>query len=110
MLLKDLMDDPPGGFDVQLIQPGVDIFRNIEGRPGEDLLHLPVVLHVAGVDHRHVQIQGPQQSGVLQNGLPLAVVRAPGQENQVGLDVPDVVQILLLQNPGGGQMQVGPGA
>ena len=109
MLLEHLMDDLAGGLDVELVQAGIDVFGDVELGVGilEDPLDPRLVLHVPGVDHGDAEVQLPDALGVFQSGLPLAEIGASGDENEVGIDVPQVLQILVLHDPRRHQMQVG---
>ncbi len=70
----------------------------------QDLAHRPADRRVAGVEHRGRQLQRREPFGVAQDRALLAVVDAAGQQDDVGPDRLDLLEVGVLEEPGGHEL------
>ncbi len=95
MLFKNLLDDPAGRLDSELIHPGIDILHEVGLHPGllKNCGQLIPGGHVAGIDHRRGRPQSGNQRSVMDGGFFLPVIHPAGQQDHFRLDLPQLLQV-----------------
>ena len=89
VVFESILNDLPAGFYIQLVDFGIDVLYVVEFLSTlliEDKFHLLLVLNVASVDHWCLQTQRADLLRVVDCGIPLAIVDAAGNQDQVWLD------------------------
>ena len=95
MLLKGLLNHLPAGLYIQCVDFRIHVFNNIQLLLTvlENQFDFLLVLDVARIDDRNLQSHAADHLGIVQCGIPLAVIHAARDKNQIRLNFPDLLQV-----------------
>ena len=101
VVLEGLLNDLAARFDVQGVDLRIDIIDQIELLSAlliEDQFHFILIFNIAGIHNRGMQSHIADHFGIIDCGIPFAVVHTTRDQNQIWVDFLDSRQIASSQS------------